>query len=235
MGFRHYSVHRGEFITADPIEYGGGWNLYTYTGGDPVNRIDPDGLKDQPWYKRTLTTVNNVVSAPFKLGARIALNLTRPTMRPDAPSFQKAYIDPDEPEYGLRVRRAGNAISGYIEDTTAGAFQSMALGSVGKFGRTPRQGWLTNGTYVVNEVGMAPHLMGTLAHGKSQFLFNVDARTVALRAAEYADSNSLWVGNKARVFFSDYIGVHARTGLRTRWVNVYRTRTGNIHASPASP
>ncbi|MDZ7637654.1 MAG: RHS repeat-associated core domain-containing protein [Bryobacterales bacterium] len=60
---RYYSPTMGRFTTADP--YGGSaspnnpqsWNRYSYTNGNPVNRIDPDGLLTiimggtalQPW------------------------------------------------------------------------------------------------------------------------------------------------------------------------------------------
>ncbi|MCC6527424.1 MAG: RHS repeat-associated core domain-containing protein [Polyangiaceae bacterium] len=45
----------------------------------------------------------------------------------------------------------------------------------------------------------------------------------------------LWTGNKARVEFCAPVGVHGRTGQLTHVVNVYRTDTGFVHASPGSP
>lgn len=47
----HYNWHRfydpetGRYISADPIGLGGGMNLYSYVGGDPVNAADPWGLR----------------------------------------------------------------------------------------------------------------------------------------------------------------------------------------------
>ncbi|MCW8129163.1 MAG: RHS repeat-associated core domain-containing protein [Planctomycetota bacterium] len=41
---RYYSPTTGRFISADPIGYEGGLNLYNYCGGDPVNYGDPMGL-----------------------------------------------------------------------------------------------------------------------------------------------------------------------------------------------
>ncbi len=42
---RHYSPAWGRFVQPDPIGYRGGVNLYAYVGNDPINRIDPYGLK----------------------------------------------------------------------------------------------------------------------------------------------------------------------------------------------
>jgi RHS repeat-associated protein len=42
---RVYSLNLGRFLQTDPIEYDGGMNLYGYVGADPVNFLDPEGLK----------------------------------------------------------------------------------------------------------------------------------------------------------------------------------------------
>ena len=47
----HYNWHRfydpetGRYISADPIGLAGGINLYAYVENDPVNAVDPDGLR----------------------------------------------------------------------------------------------------------------------------------------------------------------------------------------------
>jgi RHS repeat-associated protein len=51
---RYYASTYGRFNTADPYQASGGpaspasWNRYSYTRGDPVNRLDPSGLRDNP-------------------------------------------------------------------------------------------------------------------------------------------------------------------------------------------
>ena len=44
MRARYYSVKAGRFLSPDPIGYDDGPNIYAYTGNDPVNYIDLDGL-----------------------------------------------------------------------------------------------------------------------------------------------------------------------------------------------
>lgn len=44
MRFRYYDARDGRFITRDPIDFAGGYNLYGYVGGDVPNSIDPSGL-----------------------------------------------------------------------------------------------------------------------------------------------------------------------------------------------
>jgi RHS repeat-associated protein len=47
MRARIYDPKLGRFLQPDPFGYGDGMNMYAYTGGDPVNAIDPKGtLRD---------------------------------------------------------------------------------------------------------------------------------------------------------------------------------------------
>ncbi|MDO8942163.1 MAG: RHS repeat-associated core domain-containing protein, partial [Desulfobacterales bacterium] len=46
MQARYYDPGMGRFLTEDPLGAFPGPNLYAYTQGDPVNRIDPAGLWD---------------------------------------------------------------------------------------------------------------------------------------------------------------------------------------------
>jgi len=50
FGARDYDPQVGRWISKDPILFRGRQtNLYVYVGNDPVNRIDPAGLKDRGW------------------------------------------------------------------------------------------------------------------------------------------------------------------------------------------
>ena len=101
---------------------------------------------------------------------------------------------------------------------------------------TNNKGQITNGKYTIDAKGMEPHTTGSTTSGKSQFLYGVDVEKATLDAAAYADANNLWVGNQAKVPVVDgMVGVTGKTGQLTNYINVYKTNTGFVHASPGNP
>ncbi len=48
LGQRYYDPASGRFLNRDPIGYAGGIGLYGYCGSNPVNAIDPSGLRKSP-------------------------------------------------------------------------------------------------------------------------------------------------------------------------------------------
>jgi len=46
-GYRYYSPQIGRWMTRDPMQEGGGVNVYAFVNNDPINKIDPDGLEPQ--------------------------------------------------------------------------------------------------------------------------------------------------------------------------------------------
>jgi len=50
FGYREYDTYTGKWTAKDPIGFDGGdANLYGYVLGDPVNFVDPLGLKTSWW------------------------------------------------------------------------------------------------------------------------------------------------------------------------------------------
>jgi RHS repeat-associated protein len=49
MRARYYDPATGRFVSTDPINVGGGLNLYTYVDNNPVKAVDPLGLMSDGW------------------------------------------------------------------------------------------------------------------------------------------------------------------------------------------
>jgi RHS repeat-associated protein len=75
--WRYYDPLQGRYITQDPIGLEGGFNLYAYVGGDPLNYIDPLGLWVDGTYNRTTGVLTlhdrergTTISGPFESGGK---------------------------------------------------------------------------------------------------------------------------------------------------------------------
>ncbi|MFB9903670.1 hypothetical protein [Allokutzneria oryzae] len=113
----------------------------------------------------------------------------------------------------------------------------------GEFARRPlwrnKHGVLTDGHYTVNTAGQKVHRDDSEAADKSRFHATVDVDRLTLDAAQRADAAGLWTGaddERAKVEFTEVVGVHSRTGRPTTVVNLYRRKNKKtIHACPGSP
>ena len=65
MGARDYAPGLGLFTARDPFGVAMGYHPYMYASGDPVNRMDPAGLGDKPWWKNLLDSVMDTLGGPL--------------------------------------------------------------------------------------------------------------------------------------------------------------------------
>jgi len=80
---------------------------------------------------------------------------------------------------------------------------------------------------------MKKHVFGGVS-GKSIFYPILNANEAVLKAAQYADVASLWIGNKAKVLvLNTNIGTTG-LGKPTNMINIYRKPNGMIHGAPGN-
>ncbi len=77
FGARDYDAAPGRWTSKDPIGFNGGYNLYTYAVGDPVNKFDPMGTcgpnsQSANWLSQFLTYGSNFLSTASGLYAEAA-------------------------------------------------------------------------------------------------------------------------------------------------------------------
>jgi len=59
---RYYDPYLGRYITPDPIGLTGGINLFAYADLDPINLVDPDGLKPGDFFKSIDTAARDAMN-----------------------------------------------------------------------------------------------------------------------------------------------------------------------------
>jgi uncharacterized protein RhaS with RHS repeats len=70
--FRYYNPQTGRYITPDPIGLEGGINLFSYVAGNPVNWIDPLGLRYAERYAIYGVMIGSTIAAVLSVPADVA-------------------------------------------------------------------------------------------------------------------------------------------------------------------
>jgi RHS repeat-associated protein len=85
---RYYDPLAGRFISADPIGFAGGLNVYGYASNDPIGRVDPFGLYDQfdeatDFFAGWGDVVSIGLARPLRgaIGADLGVNYSSPAYR----------------------------------------------------------------------------------------------------------------------------------------------------------
>ncbi len=179
MGHRYYSPGTGRFLTRDPKGYGGGINLYGFTGNNPVNENDPSGL------------------APTLSG--------QPVQDPIEESLERLWQNSGRSVYRLVIRPAGRGLvrvagtagiaatlffmsEGRVADDSTGPGSPYALQHAAKKLKEPR-----GGTYILRDpesgkvmrTGMATNLTKRRSDHKKTYptlTFEIDRRSDDLDA-----------------------------------------------------
>ena len=69
MQARYYDPVIGRFLSADPIGYADGLNVYAYVRNDPVNKTDPTGMTEEAMMEIVITAVRPRPPIPVTLPA----------------------------------------------------------------------------------------------------------------------------------------------------------------------
>ena len=106
LGHRYYDGARGRFVTRDPSGYGGGINLYGYTGNNPVNENDPSGF--DPDERTGFIDTDRVRFSQNGYSENFGPKSPSPTVTHLANGLKSGAIDPNNVEPIRLVKFQGN-------------------------------------------------------------------------------------------------------------------------------
>jgi hypothetical protein len=194
MRGRWWCPQLGVFVQVDGFEFSSAHTtLWGWPGQNPLRWADPSGhLDPSGWAAYLAAQAADAASASAGLAAGsisggVAVGL--------AVAAYPVWIVANEifdAEHPTVVHGnsdgAGDSCPGADSTTSASPEPQAGAGGAGKRngGDKPffnRHGQLTNGTYTIDQAGMDPHLVGSLAGDKSQWLSSVDAVQATLDAA----------------------------------------------------
>jgi RHS repeat-associated protein len=174
MNQRYFDPAIGRFISADPIGYAGGVNLYSYTDNDPINSADPTGL----------ITWDDIVNAPGRWLSGLRKRLFGVGLDPSVPTLQLAN---DEAYPGLR--RAGRDISALIDETEQSVYNNALYAAIGISGAkgaacaTSASGGTASGWLAFHE--------GAGGHTLARHVAQTDAQLIArLAGSKISDAST---------------------------------------------
>jgi RHS repeat-associated protein len=144
MRARSYDATTGRFTSADPLGLGGGANAYTYASNNPIQVIDPLGLKS---IGRSLAEKANLAGLGDFIKANLGLkNATQQLGDEDLQPGQNVGGQTDDNpqgDYGAAQAQVGDTAQAAADDITAHAGDTIPGGMVGpgtNFGHNPELG-----------------------------------------------------------------------------------------------
>ena len=164
---RYYDSSTGRFLTRDPISYGGGINLYAYTGNNTVNLADPLGLQGGPVnYLRDpfssdywlLNAASNTLSDFLSLDAIAGWSWTAgnhclPTSERASAAAKVLGTTAFVAFSGPVLKRVGGAVISALGRRAAAGTDLAASGSKVGDAKSAIMEWLGNGAKPIEETG----------------------------------------------------------------------------------
>ena len=129
--YRGYNPFTARWLNRDPIEENGGLNLYEYVGGNPIDSIDPLGLKPPKDIPPNVNPTKNISEAS-SMSYRQWYNAVRNKGKWDYKQQDPKYQNFGNYNFGLTSRAVG--IPGDIPNRGAGWAQKKAGTSLPEWG-----------------------------------------------------------------------------------------------------